>query len=397
MHDDAELLRQYVEQRSEAAFASLVQYHLPLVYAAALRRVGNDAHLAQDVAQTVFADLARKAQSLKNYTSLAGWLYSSAQLASAAVVRRERRRKARELKAYSVETMATDQTPETDWTKIRPVLDTAMAELRDDDREAVLLRFFQQRSFAEVGTALRTSEEAARKRVDRALEKLRSVLAKHGVVSTSAVLAATLSAAIAPMPSALNATITHAALQSAATNSMSGIAAAIKLALPIAAVVTVGTWLISDQHTTNAALRAQISELTAAQQSAIALRHENATLRWQLAEIETLRREANTSPTRQSPVDEHNASEKRNPATVAVTEQGTIRWGNRHITLGAFLQELKALHAASPNDSALVIHSEGASFSAFSYVVDEARKVGIDHVVAERDGPIDPKTNLSWF
>jgi RNA polymerase sigma factor (sigma-70 family) len=397
MNDDAELLRRYVENRSEAAFAAVVQRHLPLVYATALRRVGNDAHLAQDVAQTVFADLARKAPSLKNHTSLAGWLYSSAQLASAAVVRRERRRKIRESNAYSIESMATEQTPETDWTKIRPVLDTAMAELRADDREAVLLRFFQQRSFAEVGAALRTSEEAARKRVDRALDKLRAVLAKYGVASTSAVLATALMAAITPMPSALNATVTHAALQSAAVTSGSGIVAALKLALPIAAIVAAGTWLISGQHTTNSALRAQINELTAVQQSAFELRHENAALRRQLAEIQTLRREANTPPTPTSPVDGQSASEKRSPATVAVTEQGTIRWGKTYISLGQFLKELKSLRDVSPNDSALVIHSEGAKFAPFAYLVDEARKVGIDHVVVERDGPMDPNTNLSWF
>lgn len=397
MHDDAELLRQYVDQRSEAAFASLVQHHLPLVYATALRRVGNDTHLAEDVAQTVFADLARKAPSLVKHASLAGWLYSSAQLASAAVVRGERRRKARELKAYSLETMATDPTTETDWTKIRPVLDTAMAELRDDDREAVLLRFFQQRSFAEVGGALRSSEEAARKRVDRALDKLRAALAKHGVVSTSAALATALSAAIVPAPSALNATVTHTALQSAAAGSGSGIVATLKLALPIAAVVAVGAWLVSDQRATNAALRAQISELTTAQQSAIALRRESEALQRQLAEIETLRHDANTLPTLQASVDKQDTPQKRNPATVAVTTEGTIRWGDRPVSLDRFLRELKALNAASPNNSALLIRSEGASFSAFAYIVDEARKIGIDHVIVDRDGPMDPKTNFSLF
>jgi RNA polymerase sigma factor (sigma-70 family) len=397
MNDDAELLRRYVEDRSEAAFAAVVQRHLPLVYATALRRVGHDAHLAEDVAQTVFTDLARKASTLTNRASLAGWLYSSAQLASAAVVRRERRRKARELEAHTMQTILTPENSNADWSKIQPVLDDAMTHLSNDDREAIILRFFQQRSFADVGAALSTTSEAARKRVDRSLEKLRGVLAKHGIASTSAALATALTAATVTAPAALNSTITHAALQSAAVSSGSGAIAALKLALPIAAVLAVGTWLISGQHTMNAALRAQISELTAAEQSAVELRHENAALQRQLTEIQTLRREVKTSPTPKSPVDEPSASEKRSPATVAITEQGTIRWGKTFISLGQFLKELKSLRDGSPNDSALVIHSEGAPFSAFAYVVDEARKVGIDHVVVERDGPMDPKTNFSWF
>ena len=165
--------------------------HLDLVYSAALRQVGGDAHRAQDVAQVVFVALARKAPALTRHPVLAGWLYTATQHAAAKAVRTEERRRRREEEAHAMGEIlngdyAAEETP---WAEVRPVLDAAMRELDERDREAVLLRFFAMRPFAEIGAALRVGEDAARMRVERALEKLRVRLKRHGVTSTATALA----------------------------------------------------------------------------------------------------------------------------------------------------------------------------------------------------------------
>ena len=201
MHD-SELLRRYAEQRSEAAFRELVERHVNLVYGAALRQVAGDSHLAKDVAQKVFVALARKAGQLEGRTVLLGWLYTCTRLEAAQVIRTERRWKNRETQAYAMNSLLSAEPGSgADWEKLRPVLDDALSKLGEADREAVLLRFFSGQSFAEVGRNLQVSEEAARKRVDRALNKLRTLLGRSGIGSTSAALAGLLgsqAAAAAP-------------------------------------------------------------------------------------------------------------------------------------------------------------------------------------------------------
>jgi len=173
MSDDAELLLRYARENSEPAFAELVRRHLGLVYHAALRQVGGDAHLAQDVAQTVFTDLARKAATLARRPVLAGWLYTSTRFAASQAVRSERRRRTREHAAHTMTEGVSEPASTADWERIRPVIDDALHALTARDREAVLLRFFEGRAFAEVGAAISASEDAARVRVDRALEQMR--------------------------------------------------------------------------------------------------------------------------------------------------------------------------------------------------------------------------------
>ena len=179
MTDDAELLRRYAEEKSQEAFAELVRRHLGLVYHAALRQCGGDAHRAQDVAQTVFADVARKARSLARRPALAGWLHTSTRYAAAQAVRGEVRRQRREQEAHAMnEIMAKANSDDAaaDWERMRPVIDEALHALGERDREAVLARFFEGRAFAEIGRQLALSEDAARMRVERALEKLRVAL-----------------------------------------------------------------------------------------------------------------------------------------------------------------------------------------------------------------------------
>jgi RNA polymerase sigma factor (sigma-70 family) len=184
---DPQLLCRYLDDRSEEAFTELVRRHANLVYFAALRRVGGDRHLAAEVTQSVFADLARKAPSLKPRAVLTGWLYTSTRFAAARAMRTERRRRTRETEAHAMN--ALHATAEPGWDQLRPIIDEAMDELNEPDREVVLLRFFENRSLAEIGARFSLSPDAARMRIDRALDKLRRLLAKRGIASTSVVLA----------------------------------------------------------------------------------------------------------------------------------------------------------------------------------------------------------------
>lgn len=225
MLSDAELLRLYASEKSEAAFAELVQRYLDLVYSSALRQMSGDTHRAHDVSQVVFTTLARKAGMLASHPVLAGWLYTATQHAAAKAIRVEVRRQARERAAQLMPEIPSNDEPGVDWEQVRPVLDAAMRELPDRDREAVLLRFFAHRPFAEIGAALELSEDAARMRVTRALTRLHGLLARRGVTSTSAALAATLSTqAVIAAPAGIAGSVTTTAL---ATSTGVGVGAGI--------------------------------------------------------------------------------------------------------------------------------------------------------------------------
>ena len=179
--DDSELLQLFAKNRSETVFAELVQRHLNWVHSAALRQVG-DPHLAQDVAQTVFILLARKAGNLRRGTILAGWLFRTTHFVAACALRSERRRRAREEAASAM--MPTTTMPDEDevlWNQLAPHLDQAVAALSSADRCAILLRFYEKKSLREVGQQLGLTEDAAKKRVTRAVDKMRKFLARRGV------------------------------------------------------------------------------------------------------------------------------------------------------------------------------------------------------------------------
>ena len=215
MPADVELLRRYAENRSEEAFAELVQQHIDLVYFAAFRRLGGDRQLAEDVCQQVFVALARNASSLSHHSTITGWLYSTARHKAVSAVRSERRRRIREREAQLMRDIDANSTS-ADWDKMRPVLDTALDELSIRDREAVLLRFFRGQSFAEVGESLSITADAARMRVERALDKLRAGLNRRGVSSTTAVLALVFAnQATAAAPPGLGASVAATALAGA--------------------------------------------------------------------------------------------------------------------------------------------------------------------------------------
>ena len=217
--DNSELLRRYVGEKSEAAFAELVQRNIDLVYSAALRQVNGDDAAAQDVTQAVFTDLARKAPGLVRHSSLIGWFYTSTRYLATKALRAEYRRRAREEKAHAMTALFQDSDSNPDWDELRPVLDEAMHELSNADREAVLMRFFDGRGLGEIGVRLGVSENAARMRVDRALDKLRGALARRGVTSTPAALCAMLAArSVTAAPAGLAARVTQVSFATAAAS-----------------------------------------------------------------------------------------------------------------------------------------------------------------------------------
>jgi RNA polymerase sigma factor (sigma-70 family) len=296
MMDDSELLRRYAEDASEEAFAELVRRHLTVVYAAALRQTG-DVHLAEEVAQSVFADLARKAPSLWRRPVLISWLYTSTHYAAAKTRRTEQRRQAREQEAQAMQELLSNSAPEAGWDRLRPVLDEVMHRLDEHDREAVLLRFFEGQSFAEVGGALRLSEDAARKRVDRALDRLHALLASRGVTSTAAALAVVLAnqPAVA-VPASLAVTTTASALAAATTTggaiALLRLMSLTKLKIGIAAaLVAAGATGIVLQQKTNTALRDEIEGLRQQNSENAGLREENRRLAQTAAEVTALREE----------------------------------------------------------------------------------------------------------
>ncbi len=206
---DMELLARYARQQAEDAFAEIVRRHLGLVYSAALRQVRSP-QLAEEVAQSAFIDLARSAPRLKPGTVLAAWLYQVTRRTAIDVIRREASRQLREQTATEMNAM---NATAADWTHIEPLLDEAMHALDDADRTAVLLRYFENKSLREVGQALGASENAAQKRLSRAVETLRASFAKRGVTVGVSGLALVLSTnAVQAVPAGLNATISSAAL-----------------------------------------------------------------------------------------------------------------------------------------------------------------------------------------
>ena len=213
--DDAQLLQSYTRCGSSAAFTELVQRHLPLVYHAARRHTPHR-HLAEDIAQEVFTLLARKASALTDHPSLVGWLYSTTRRTALHMIRRETNRRSREQTLAALDASNPPSQSAPDWARLEPLLDESLHALKPADRDALLLRFFENHAFSEIGRRLALSEDAARMRVDRALEKLRTLLQSRGFSSTSAVLSLALTThSSAALPTGLVTTISTSALASA--------------------------------------------------------------------------------------------------------------------------------------------------------------------------------------
>jgi RNA polymerase sigma factor (sigma-70 family) len=236
MTPDCDLLRQYADQRDEAAFAEVVRRHLNWVYTVALRALNGNATLAEDVTQAVFTDLARKAGPLRRHTTVAGWLHTSVRFAAAKAIRDDACRRTHEHEASAMHEPTLPHPPNAAHAELRPLLDEAVGQLREPERDAVLLRFFEDKSYREVGDLLSLSENAARMRVERALDKLRGQFSRRGVTTTAALLASALGAhgTTTPVPAGWAGTIPEKSIAGAAAAGSTGILAltASRLATP---------------------------------------------------------------------------------------------------------------------------------------------------------------------
>ena len=257
--DDSVLLRQYAEKNSDEAFAALVTRHINLVYSVALRQVGNP-HAAEEITQAVFIILAKKSASLRHEQALSSWLFQTTRLTANNFIRSESRRHCREEEAFMQSVL--DEAGTEVWPRIAPMLDDAVGSLREKDRRAILLRFYEGRNLREVGLALGASEAAAEKRVNRALEKLRKFFTKRGVDSTAATIAETISThSVQAAPVALAKAVTAVAIAKGAAASGSTLTL-IKGALKIMAwtkaeaAVVVGVSLLLAAGTTTVVIAA---------------------------------------------------------------------------------------------------------------------------------------------
>lgn len=284
MTETKQLLADYAKTGSEPAFRELTTRYVDLVHSAALRLVNGDLHLAQDVTQTVFADLSRLACSLSSDVMLGGWLHRHTCFVASKTIRTERRRVERERKA--VEMNALEDHSAANLALVAPVLDEAINQLNADDRTAILLRFFEQQDFQSVGAALGSNEDAARKRVNRALEKLESHLKHRGVALSAVALGSTLAAgAVTAAPIGLAASISTIAIAGTAgsgvtTITLLKIMSITKLKVGIiTAVVAAGVsipWVM--QHNTQAKLNTANEALRQQTEQREQLSAENARL-----------------------------------------------------------------------------------------------------------------------
>jgi RNA polymerase sigma factor (sigma-70 family) len=210
--DDMMLLREYATRNSEPAFEQLVLRHINLVYSAALRRV-HDTHLAEEITQAVFIILARKAESLGPDTILSGWLYRTTRYAAADALKTQRRRQQREQEAH-MQSLSNEPPTDDAWKQIAPLLDTAIDKLNERDRNAVVLRFFEGKSLNEVGAAVGVSPDAAKRRVHRAVDKLRKFFSSRGItLSVAAITGAVMANCAQATPTGLAAATAAAAVK----------------------------------------------------------------------------------------------------------------------------------------------------------------------------------------
>ena len=240
MTSDWDLLQQFARENSQDAFAEIVRRHLDLVYSAALRQV-RSSQLAEEIAQSVFADLARNAGKLKPDTILTAWLYAVTRRTAIDVIRKESRRRLREQIAVEMNDM---NATATEWAQIAPLLDDAMAALDETDRSAILLRYFENKSLREIGEAMGASEDAAQKRVSRTVERLREFFSKRKVMIGASGLVVLISVnAVQSAPAGLAAVISTTALAGTAVSASTVITATKTIAMTLLQKAIIGATL----------------------------------------------------------------------------------------------------------------------------------------------------------
>ena len=280
--NDMDLMREYADRNSEAAFAKLVRRHINLVYSVALRFTGNDAD-AQDVTQKVFVILAQKVAGLRQRTTLTGWLYETTRLAARQSLRTRTRQHARDQEAYMQSTL-NEADPDSVWKQLAPLLEEGMTRLNEDERTLLALRFFENKSASETAALLGIQEWAAHKRAQRAVEKLRTFFARRGVaLSASALTAAIAANSVQSAPVGLAAAVTAASLSGTAITTSAVIAVTKTIAMntlqktiitvTVAALAGAGIY----EARQSAQLRAQVQTL----------QEQQAPLTEQLAQLKT--------------------------------------------------------------------------------------------------------------
>ena len=218
--NDMDLIREYADHHSEPAFAALVSRHIPLVYSVARRYVGNAAD-AQDVTQAVFIVLAKKAASLRHRRVLTGWLYETTRFTGTRLLRTRTRQQSRDQEAY-MQTTVNEPDSNGVWRQLEPHLEAAMSRLGERDRSLLALRYFENKTAPEAAAVLGINESAAHKRSSRALDRLRKILMKRGLVLSAAAIAGAVSAnsvqaAPAGLAAAISATVMHGSALAAST------------------------------------------------------------------------------------------------------------------------------------------------------------------------------------
>ena len=247
MRDDVELLRSYAHDHDQVAFTELVQRHIGFVYAAALRQCRGNSALAHDATQLVFTDLARRAPFITTHPALSGWLHTATRFAAMKLIRTENRRLVRDQQAAELLAQSAGDHV-ADWTQLQSTLDDALNALKERDRVAILLRFFQGKPLSEVGACLRLSETAASSCVDRALDRLRVQLERRGITSSVTALGVVLAqSAATAAPPGLAAVVAGTALTQSAISgaALVPVFAMKKIILTLAALTLVAEFSVA--------------------------------------------------------------------------------------------------------------------------------------------------------
>jgi RNA polymerase sigma factor (sigma-70 family) len=285
---DFELLQRFARQGEQAAFGAVVRRHLDLVFATALRKVG-DAGGAQEISQNVFSVLARKAWRFAPDDSLPAWLHQTALLESKFWLRGElRRRRREEIAAELGTTMKTSEDPST-FKALVPLLDDALLSLRERDRTALLLRYYESHSLRDLGAAVGVSEDTAQKRVRSALEKLAEFFKRRGYkTATGAAAAAALQHTAASASAAMVSTVVGVALRGAPPALIGWGVLLARLArlsqvqtaavCVVLAAVPLG-WQLNERHVAGQEARRMQTQLLAAQNEGVTVRTEVERLR----------------------------------------------------------------------------------------------------------------------
>ncbi len=414
MTDSQRLLAEYARTGSESAFRELVSRYLNFVYSTALRLVSGDTHLAEDVAQTVFISLASKGRTLSTEVMLGGWLHQHTFHVATRVMRTERRRQSREREAVEMNELQDDS--ESSLRQVAPILDEAIIQLESDDRAAILLRFFEQRDFRSVGEALGSNEDAARMRVNRALEKLHVLLKRRGVTLSITTLGAVLAAdAVTAAPIGLAATISGTALASAAagTGTILTLLKAmahtkLKLALTSLVIAGAATTLVIQRQSQktlrgeNESLRQQITQLKAGTENLpslaaqsnkpasltvgqfnelLRLRGEEGVFRTQTADLARLRQENRNLLSK--------IAAQADPTTNGVSADDQIILQQTH-TVDAMTVLLNAIKSYATNHSGRYPESlEQLTTSGDLGTTNFAGNLGLDDFELLKDGTVD--------